>query len=675
MRTLRSLMAVIVAMLMVLTMSVSAFAAYEDLSYEDVSENFNTTLSSAALLQIKFADSLGIVSGMKNGAFYPEAKITRGEALRIAYRMLHYNYDEIEDYASMNTDFDEAGETGDISDVAMIKPYVAWAMDYQLINSEYVPNNQFEADKNITGEEFITLIKKVCGMVEEAYTEYFEAPDGGEPEGYYDYYTFEDLNENFEENVFSLAEISAESESINREQAAVAVANAMIYDPQAGMISDDMFTYFELEADVRLNCLATEIYGCDYISLFIRAAKERPLEYENVTGDMLLSNGVQVSTGMDMSKFVGYPILVLYMDKDGSATYTEDEEMFGYEIQSPMVYTKSLSELTITNNISVSGLDGTDIFAMYANTPHYLNDAPWPNNDTYNLYKMVSRPVPGSGEIVATRPNLQFTFIKSASTNNADLVLALEWIPGRVMTVNENYLSVFSYYDNKTYIYEDRNVVYEGTSTLQSGDFIHFYESNDTLHVTNGTTIELTEYEEGVDEVSGLKQMTAGENIYVRHAFFNNASAVNFKGSVTAVLDHTGTSYIALEEAQETADVAVEILSADANVDGKTAHIVAKDLVTGETIDLESVEIERISSRTGRMEAGDLFTYYRTTNGDINMDGIDPMNMVVIEMEDYFITEGGVKYLKAEHYQAGENPINGMATLMIDRFGGVWAAR
>ena len=49
--------------------------------------------------------------------------------------------------------------------------------------------------------------------------------------------------------------------------------------------------------------------------------------------------------------------------------------------------------------------------------------------------------------------------------------------------------------------------------------------------------------------------------------------------------------------------------------------------------------------------------------------------MVVIEMEDYFIAEGGVKYLKAEHYQAGENPINGMATLMIDRFGGVWAVK
>ncbi|MBQ7095552.1 MAG: S-layer homology domain-containing protein [Clostridia bacterium] len=675
MRTLRSLVAVILAMLMVLTMSVSAFAAYEDLSYEDVSENFNTTLSSAALLQIKFADSLGIVSGMKNGSFYPEAKITRGEALRIAYRMLHYNYDEIEDYASVNTDFDEMGESGDISDVAMIKPYVAWAMDYQLINSEYVPNAQFEADKNITGEEFITLIKKVCGMVEEAYAEYFEAAEGGEPEGYYDYYTFEDLCENFEENVFALAEISAESESINREQAAVAVANAMIYDPQAGMISDDMFTYFELEADVRLNCLATRIYGCDYINLFIRAAKERPLEYENVTGDMLLSNGVQVSTGMDMSKFVGFPILVLYMDKDNSATYTEDEEMFGYEIQSPMVYTKSLSELTVTNNISVSGLDGNDVFAMYANTPHYLNDAPWPNNDTYNLFKMLGKPVPGSGEVVATRPNLEFTFIKSASTNNADLVLALEWIPGRVMTVNAGYISVFSYYDNKTYVYEDRNVVYAGTSTLQSGDFINFYDSNGTLHVTNGTTVELEAYEEGVDSITGLKQLTAGEDVYLRHAFFDNTSAVNFDGSVTAILDYTGTSYIALTEAQKTKDVAVEILSADANADGKTALIKAKVLATGESIELKDVEIERINSRTGKMEAGDLFTYYLTANDKVHMDGIDPMDMVVIEMEDYFIAEGGVKYLKAEHYQAGENPINGMATLMIDRFGGVWAVK
>ena len=670
MRTIRSLLAVVLAILMVCTMSISSFAAYENLTYEDVSEIFNTTLEGTmAPLQIKFADSLGIVSGLKNGTFLPEAKITRGEALKIAYRMLHYNYDEISLYAEEGSPFDES-EGGDILDISTLRPYLAWAMDYQLINSEYVPENQFQPNSYITGEEFIILIKKVCGMVEENYTEAFESD-----EGYYDYADFEELEMTFEDVAFSMAEISAESETINREQAAICVACAMMFDAEIGYIADDMFTYFEKDAGIPLECMATEIYGCDYVTLNVRATKEMPLEYEKVTADALLSNGVQINTGVNMSDFIGFPIVVLYFDKDGSETFTEDEEMFGYEVQSPLVYDMSLSDLLVYGNNRVEGTSNGDIFAMYSNVPRYLNGGIWGDDEVNKIYTMGVDLDPATATSIYTRPNLQFKFVKSSSSTNADIVLATEWVPGRVMTVNENYISICSYYNNEVYIYSDNDTVYHGTSTLSSGDYVNFYESNGILHVSTGVTVELKAPAEGIDETTQQKCITDGESSYLRHLYFDatNKPLSAYEGTVTAVLDVTGKTYVALEESQATKEEAIKILSAEANGDGETATVEATVLSTGEDVVFFDVEIDRISSATGKMNDGDLFTYYETVDGKINMFGVDPEQKTVIEMEDYFITEGGVKYLKAAGYEAGDAPVNGQATLMIDHNGGVWA--
>lgn len=670
MRTLRSLLAVLLAILMVCTMSFSTFAAYENLTYEDVSELFNTTLSSAALMQIKFADSLGIVSGLKNGNFLPEMKVTRGEALKIAYRMLHYNYDEISQYADMGSPFDEA-EGGDVTDVSTLRPYLAWAMDYQLINSEYVPESQFKPNEYITGEEFIVLIKKVCGMVEENYQEAFDSD-----EGFYSYADFEDLVATFEDTAFSLAEISADSETVNREQAAVAVACAMMFDPEIGYVADDMYTYFEKDTGVALECMATEIYGCDYASLNIRATKEMPLEYENLTADVLLSNGVAVDTGVDMTDFIGFPIVALYFDKDGSETFTADEEMFGYEVQSPMVYEKSLSELTIVGNRYIEGSDSGDTFAMYSNVPRYLNGGIWPQEDLYRFNQMLTESNPATASYVYTRPNLQFKFVKSSSSTNADIVFVTEWIPGQVMTVNESYISLRSYYNDESYVFSDKNTVYHGTSTLSAGDIVNFYVSDETLHVSMGVTAELKAPVEGTDETTAQKCLKDGDATYLKHLYYDNASKPlsAFTGTVTAVLDVTGTSYVALEEARATKEEAVEIISSFANNDGKTATIEAKVLATGEIVEFSDVEIARISSSTGKMNDGDIFTYYENVDGKINMFGVDPVKKnAVIEADDYFWVDGGEKLLKAKGYEGGAKPINGSATLMIDHNGGVWS--
>ena len=102
MRGLKSIVAAVMVAVMLACFSVSTFAIYEDVTYSDVSEMYGTTMSEPKTMYIKFVDSLGIIAAGTNGTYNPLSKLTRGEALQVAYRMLHYNYDELKDYESKN---------------------------------------------------------------------------------------------------------------------------------------------------------------------------------------------------------------------------------------------------------------------------------------------------------------------------------------------------------------------------------------------------------------------------------------------------------------------------------------------------------------------------------------------------------------------------------------------
>jgi len=144
------------------------------------------------------------------------------------------------------------------------------------------------------------------------------------------------------------------------------------------------------------------------------------------------------------------------------------------------------------------------------------------------------------------------------------------------------------------------------------------------------------------------------------------------KGEITAVLDATGTTYLAAEEVHATKDIAVEVLSAVANPDGVTGDIEVRELATGETYTM-TVEIARISSASGVIDAGSLFTYYVTENGDTVMNGIDKITVNVVEYDDYFIADKGTVYLKTEGYTA-DATFSGKTVLYVDAYQGVWAA-
>lgn len=669
MRTFRSLMAAVLAVVMIACLSISTFAAYEEITYDDVSEMYGTTLSGVNTVYIKFADKLGIVPSLTDGSFNPNGVVSRIDALKMAYRMLHYDYDELEAYSTTNTDFDESNG-GDITDVYTLKAYIAWAQDYQLINSEYVPDNKFEPNKAITGEEFITLMAKVLGIA-----------DGTS--------TAEDY-ETALEVVLMDAEVSVSTETINREQAALITARAMLYDPAYGDVNEDMYVNFN---DYEIDCLATRIFGCTNTQLTVRATKQRPMGYEGIISDVLFSNGVQIDLGADLSSFVGYQMDIIYMDKDSSGTFTQDEEIITYQMVSPWVTTLNLSSMTFESYAAIKASTTNGTVKLQTNSLLYLNDNLWPNEGIYNLTELADYMefAPNTTTKPATaidnRPNLEFTFIQQTSAETADVVLATEWIPGKIMTVTDNYIAVYSYYDNETYVYEDNYVEMTKLANPASGNFVNFYISGDKLYLTEGTTTLLTDYVETLDanneEVLAVTETvdeTTTVTNYKKHLFYNNSSATLAQlggRPVVAVLDSTRTTYIALEEPAATDEVLVEIISADLDAeDSECADIKIYIPSTDETKTLDNVKVANISSITGVMQAGDTYTYYMTEDDVVYMHGVDPLTTTVIETEDYFITKGGKKYLKTEDYVSDSDElINGQAVLTVDRYNGVRAAK
>lgn len=658
MRTLKSLLAAVLTVVMIATLSVSAFAAYEEIAYSDVDERYGTTLSDVNTIYIKFADALGVVSALKNDTFLPEVKITRGEAIKIVYRMLHDDYDELKDYSSTNTDFDENGDSGDISDISLLKPYLAWAIDYQLINSLYVPDNKFQPDTYITGEEFITLITKAVGIsTEEDNEEAYKA---------------------FQDEVLAGSEVDASSETVNREQAAVIVARAMVYDPEAG-ISEDTFIEFKDFDGKPLNSLSTKIYGCAVTDLTIRATRQTPLNFD-LTEDVLLSNGAQFSTDADLSSCIGYPIRVVYMDKNGSGTFTDEEQVITYELQSPIRVTCSLADASFYNNrYFTAAVDGTT-YSVYPQSVLYLNGDVWPDDSIFDLSQLVSEYPANANNInpskLKARPNMTFTFIQTGSTF-VDLVLAEEWIPAKVTNVSDNWITIRSYYDSNLVTYEDKDLVMNGLANLRPGDYVNYYESNGKLHLSAGSIALLDEY--SVDENSVLNGKAAADEkaaAYTPHYYVNknNRPVSAMTGQAVAILDSTRTTYLAVEEVIAEKEVAVQILNALPSADGLTYSVYAGDLKTGEIYEM-TVDTDRINTAIGYIRPLDYYTFDVTAGGKVNLYAIDQLEVTAIESEDYFIVGGEDKYLKTRDYtDDSEAPIAGTVTLWLDHNNGVWAA-
>ena len=142
----KKLLAMVLALVMTLSLAVSANALKAD---EKINDNY---AEAVAVL-----DGMGVFKGYEDGSFKPENKITRAEVATIIYRI--YTQDLAKNdksglYASYNKFSDMAG--------------AGWAKGYigYCANAEFVkgyPDGTFKPSGNVTGYEVLAMILRVVG--------------------------------------------------------------------------------------------------------------------------------------------------------------------------------------------------------------------------------------------------------------------------------------------------------------------------------------------------------------------------------------------------------------------------------------------------------------------------------------------------------------------------------
>ncbi len=150
MRNLKKLLALVLAMMMALSLMVTANAANPVRDYPDIDQADEA-----------FEEAIDVLTGMKvysgdNGNFKPASTITRAEVAALIYRL-----------ATGDVDDSQAGLYaiyGNFPDV----PHDAWYAGYvgYCANAGYIkgrPNGNFDPSGNVTGYEALAMILRAIG--------------------------------------------------------------------------------------------------------------------------------------------------------------------------------------------------------------------------------------------------------------------------------------------------------------------------------------------------------------------------------------------------------------------------------------------------------------------------------------------------------------------------------
>lgn len=638
----KSLIAALLVILLAVTMSVSSYAAYNDVGDD-----------SESLKAIEFVDKLGIIPAAWNGDFYPEQFFTRGDAVKAAYRTLYGKEIDTALYeeGALVLEFSTGDEEGEIRDDSILKYYLAWAVDNQLVTTK-IDNSMFYPAEPITANELLTMLAKILCLVED--------PEGVQPDTY------------AEAAAFLSDSVELGDGKITREQAAVLFANAIVsYDGELGEIG----VYEDFDGNP-LNSLAVKVFNMSSIDLVVRATKNRNLGY-NVKNGTLLSCGADVDLGEDLSEYVGYGINVTYRDTDSSKTYTEDEEILAYSVSSTKTMNATGENLFITSGstIAISGGDAQLNFGTA--TYYYLNDDPWPIGDPqYDLVKLV--PAIGKVTSIDNRPSLAFKCMQAKETDTVlATVFATEARPGKIVGINKGIYTVYDYYnagsDSAYRNFDVNNCKF--STTVKVGDYVSFYESNGICYFNPGTAVISAFSSKDVDPTTGGSEyILTDDTILKEQAFFKYGDTLlTANGSMYSfILDTSGTNHLVTWELYKTNHAQLVIKTIDKNTAAQKYAITATDIITKKDVSFE-VTFENTESPVA-VVAGDFINY--SDNGNENARVVyikktPSKTLNVKDMGDYFLDLDTEKiYYKNKYYLGnvgtGGEFESGTCTLNLD---------
>ena len=151
MRNLKKFLALVLAMVMALSLMVTASAASDNVTYPD-----GDSVTSEFQEAVTVLGGMGVMTG-DSGSFYPDRTIMRSEMAAVLYRLMTGDTSNLKNqlYADI-----AASRFTDVSEDAWFAPYVGWCYDAGIMVGS---NGYFRPWDNVTGYETLVMTLRAMG--------------------------------------------------------------------------------------------------------------------------------------------------------------------------------------------------------------------------------------------------------------------------------------------------------------------------------------------------------------------------------------------------------------------------------------------------------------------------------------------------------------------------------
>ncbi|MBR4949761.1 MAG: S-layer homology domain-containing protein [Clostridia bacterium] len=545
----------LLAMILCVVMMVSAFAV--PASAADLITPFadSTYEFTEAVKPIAVCSNMGLIPGYVDGKFRPDGILTRGDIVKIAYKVI--TGDGLIEGVDVTTETNIKDVFEDVSkenDEELKK-----AIDYFIkegVMKKY-DNVNFNYNQPATIGEYAALFAKGLGFEEPNPDDpnYLYGPKGSfvalenagilsytNSNGYTDYY-------------YDLAYDSV----LTRDVAAQIIYNIIFdYPPLSFLVTSEKNPneYSEPFGVLKynINTMGTAI---------VLGTKNNPMGHK-IENDVLLSNGADVKIAGDYDAYVGYRVVLSYADLDGSGVYSADEPIFYMEPSVTVSQTFYFNDDEVLNMFyigkkghfyemsygsyyAVAG-NSTNRIYLTNGTKKFLNYNKWPENYAYNfdeIFNTASREDVASMETITNRPEMQITIVDMDGDMAIDYFYAFEYRLGKVLS---NASGVIKFYD----YYLDEITTYDVTTlktdiSVNVGDIVKYCDYGSELRVTEAKSVSGT-----LSDITA-STLAIGETTLEKSVFFkDNGKAVPAGAEATVYYDGTGA--IAVINAEDKGD-------------------------------------------------------------------------------------------------------------------------